>query len=417
MVGWLACLCWSLWALASTVEAVGWLALVGMSGLSATDFNDPSRCIGLRGLTRKQIRLCKKNAEHMLSIRQGAAMALRECQEQFHHSVWNCSLVRPLSLFGATLPRLPSAVISQDPHAHELPLNFHSADAGPLDPWKPSGARKTRRGVEEDVSASILAGLGAVGGSREAAFVHAISAAGVAHKVTRDCSEGRLSKCGCDSSHRGDSGQGFQWAGCSDNVHYGAAFSRKFVDAEERKKRLSMDLMLANLHNNEAGRQVIQRQMGLQCKCHGVSGSCELKTCWRAMPKFRKVGDVLKRKFDGATEVKLGKGINSQGQTRSSRSVLVPVYSYLKEQTKADLVFLRPSPNYCAARDAQGIDTAGRVCNASSSGPDGCGQLCCRRGFRQERIQSVHRCECKFHWCCEVKCQLCHQTQLRQTCR
>jgi hypothetical protein len=45
--------------------------------------------------------------------------------------------------------------------------------------------------------------------------------------------------------------------------------------------------------------------MKIDCKCHGVSGSCELRTCWRAMPTFRKVGDVIKEKFDGATEVKL----------------------------------------------------------------------------------------------------------------
>ncbi len=86
--------------------------------------------------------------------------------------------------------------------------------------------------------------------------MHAIAAAGVAHEVTRDCSQGRLAKCGCDASFRGDSGNGFQWAGCSDNVHYGSAFSRAFVDAHERKKRQPLEKMLMNLHNNEAGRKV-----------------------------------------------------------------------------------------------------------------------------------------------------------------
>jgi len=36
-------------------------------------------------------------------------------------------------------------------------------------------------------------------------------------------------------------------------------------------------------------RQIIERAMRIECKCHGVSGSCELRTCWKAMPSFREV--------------------------------------------------------------------------------------------------------------------------------
>jgi len=44
--------------------------------------------------------------------------------------------------------------------------------------------------------------------------------------------------------------------------------------------------------------------MKVQCKCHGVSGSCEVKTCWRSVPAFREVGNILKDKYNGATEVR-----------------------------------------------------------------------------------------------------------------
>ncbi|RXN31682.1 Wingless-type MMTV integration site member 4b [Labeo rohita] len=48
--------------------------------------------------------------------------------------------------------------------------------------------------------------------------------------------------------------------------------------------------------------EAILHNMQVECKCHGVSGSCELRTCWKVMPPFRRVGAVLKERFDGATE-------------------------------------------------------------------------------------------------------------------
>ena len=57
------------------------------------------------------------------------------------------------------------------------------------------------------------------------------------------------------------------------------------------------------LHNNEVGRLQVKNYMRTECKCHGLSGSCTLRTCWRKMPLFRDVGDRLKDKFDAAAKV------------------------------------------------------------------------------------------------------------------
>lgn len=48
-------------------------------------------------------------------------------------------------------------------------------------------------------------------------------------------------------------GTGWQWGGCSDNVVFGEAISKQFVDTLEtgQDARAAM-----NLHNNEAGRKV-----------------------------------------------------------------------------------------------------------------------------------------------------------------
>lgn len=62
--------------------------------------------------------------------------------------------------------------------------------------------------------------------------------------------------------------------------------------------------------------------MKVECKCHGVSGSCEVRTCWKVMPPFRRVGSVLKEKFEGATEV--------YPKRVGSRKLLVPKSSRFK---------------------------------------------------------------------------------------
>jgi len=117
-------------------------------------------------------------------------------------------------------------------------------------------------------------------GTRETAFVHAISSAGVAHAVTRSCSTGTIDRCGCDRTVQDRVKDGFEWSGCSDNIAYGNAFAKTFVDARERVKGNSeckglvtisnsnaavvkpsvkgsaASKALMNLHNNNAGRKV-----------------------------------------------------------------------------------------------------------------------------------------------------------------
>jgi hypothetical protein len=49
--------------------------------------------------------------------------------------------------------------------------------------------------------------------------------------------------------------------------------------------------------------------MSKECKCHGMSGSCTIKTCWMKLPQFYQVGEVVKDRFDGASQVDQGKVI------------------------------------------------------------------------------------------------------------
>lgn len=78
--------------------------------------------------------------------------------------------------------------------------------------------------------------------------------------------------------------------------------------------------------------QHVQAEMRQECKCHGMSGSCTVKTCWMRLPTFRIVGDNLKDRFDGASRVMVSnslRGGNSENsiQHHNSASNLLNVPS------------------------------------------------------------------------------------------
>ncbi|GAB6022554.1 Protein Wnt-4 [Chamberlinius hualienensis] len=331
------------------VNALRWLALSRMSSLAS--INNADMCEKMTGLITRQVRICKRNLDMMNSVGSGAQRAIDECQYQFSTRRWNCSLSDDSRLF--------SKVISV--------------------------------------------------GTREAAFVHSLAAAGVAHAVTRACSSGEIQRCGCDRTVRGISPSGFQWSGCSDHVGYGTAFSRTFVDARDKKASKTDSRAMMNLHNNEAGRKILEQNMQIECKCHGVSGSCELKTCWKSMPSFRKVGEILKEKFDGATEV--------EERKVGSRRTLAPINSQYKSPTDVDLVYMDTSPDFCERDKRTGsLGTQGRICNKTSKAVDGCDLMCCGRGYKTSSQTVYERCRCKFYWCCYVKCKKCVRTVEIHTC-
>ncbi|KAG7251739.1 hypothetical protein CRUP_011585, partial [Coryphaenoides rupestris] len=173
---------------------------------------------------------------------------------------------------------------------------------------------------------------------QEAAFVYAISSAGVVYAVTKACSLGELKICGCDGLKRGRAGdeQGeFDWGGCSDDIHYGIKFAKDFVDAREWMVKDARALM--NLHNNRCGRMAVKRFMKLECKCHGVSGSCAVRTCWLAMADFRRTGDYLRKKYNTAVEVTMNQ--DGTGFTVADKD--------FKGNTKNELVYVENSPDYC----------------------------------------------------------------------
>ncbi|OAD59025.1 Protein Wnt-6 [Eufriesea mexicana] len=259
--------------------------------------------------------------------------------------------------------------------------------------------------------------------TRETGFVNAITAAGVTYAVTRACTMGHLVECSCDKmtskGHRlgkltrtvesakslpteGD----WEWGGCGDNVKFGFKKSRDFMDAPYRKR--SDIKTLVKLHNNNAGRLAIRDFMSTECKCHGLSGSCTVRTCWRKMPPFRDVGNRLKESFDGAAKVipsNDGHSFITEGPT-------------IKPPDRFDLIYSEDSPDFCKPNRKTGsLGTQGRRCNSTSQGVDGCELLCCGRGYDTRVVKEKISCECRFRWCCEVTCNTCLDKKTINTCR
>ena len=78
------------------------------------------------------------------------------------------------------------------------------------------------------------------------------------------------------------------------------------------------------------------------------------------LPLYAQIGEILKKKFDQAQEVRQRK--------RRGRRMLEPRFQRFKPHTDTDLVFLKDSPTYCDFNVNEGsLGTHGRECNPVST--------------------------------------------------
>ncbi|VFV17500.1 protein wnt-5a precursor [Lynx pardinus] len=291
-------------------------------------------CSQLAGLSQGQKKLCHLYQDHMQYIGEGAKTGIKECQYQFRHRRWNCSTVDNTSVFGRVMQ---IGVVGKTTTAEESAVGPFRVRA------KTSGGCRSHHLLLLRVGAALLASPGPVGAG-------GLARVGGVLGLGRPCPRpGPLGGSRC--APRGAAGR----------------------------------------------RTTVYNLADVACKCHGVSGSCSLKTCWLQLADFRKVGDALKEKYDSAAAMRL-----------NSRGKLVQVNSRFNSPTTQDLVYIDPSPDYCVRNESTGsLGTQGRLCNKTSEGMDGCELMCCGRGYDQFKTVQTERCHCKFHWCCYVKCKKC----------
>ncbi|KFD51575.1 LOW QUALITY PROTEIN: hypothetical protein M513_07454 [Trichuris suis] len=223
------------------------------------------------GLIGAQTKLCKRHADLMPIIMKAASLTVTVCQQQFKDNRWNCSSVK-------YVPKLTPDLTK---------------------------------------------------GTREQALVYALSAAAVTHGIAKACSSGLIAYCPCGNVADDFKEQNYVRRGCSDNIQYGQKVSKEWTKLSRpkmqgkqrfngnRNRRLfrhdtddsvyakgDSDLFYVhqeeeaaltpqarmNQHNNRVGRNVIGQMLETKCKCHGVSGACNLKTCWKVLPPLSHVG-------------------------------------------------------------------------------------------------------------------------------
>ncbi|KAL7063165.1 hypothetical protein AAHC03_01983 [Spirometra sp. Aus1] len=312
-------------------------------------------CVYSYGLSRSQLALCHQHFDHMPVVGVGARIGIQQCEEQFKYRHWNCSSARE-----------PFALGSVARH-----------------------------------------------GTKESGFAHAISSAGVVHALARICRAGRLSSCSCSMAERPQQlHRDWIWGGCGDNIDYAYRFSKTFIDVREKEKSfprnsLGLARKLMNLHNNRVGRLAVYKLATVACKCHGMSGSCSLRTCWTQLSPFRRVGQHLHEKYEGAIKVKF----NKRGTQLRRAS------PHLRRVTSDHLIYLDDSPNYCTVNPLTGKTiTTGRECLLRDNTMDRCQVLCCGRGYRTYTREVEEKCFCRFHWCCKIECQKCYKQEEFHVC-
>lgn len=151
--------------------------------------------------------------------------------------------------------------------------------------------------------------------------------------------------------------------------------------------------------------QLVKEKTSVNCVCHGVSGSCSVRTCFKKVPDVDELGNQLYKQYFIAKHVE------------KVNSALKPVESSVPKLTKNELAYLEFSPNFCKRNITYGIyGTSGRRCYPDRTDQTSCSVLCCGGQTIQKTVmkkQDQSAC-CEFVWCCRLDCSKCTTYEVTQ---
>lgn len=294
--------------------------------------------------TRRQNHQCRKEFGLPETLREARRLATTHCEDQFRYDRWNCSI--------------------------EI---------------------RGKRNIFKKLY-------------KETAFVHALTSAAMTHSIARACAEGRMTKCSCGPRKQNRADQTFQWGGCNDNLKHGKRVTRSFLDLRGGDSDEETEILR---HDSEVGIEAVSTLMKDKCKCHGVSGSCSMKTCWKKLSDFNATALLLRQKYNQA--IRKAPNVRTMRREAPSSRVKKPKQRRKKQQSQyTTLYYLETSPTYCSV-------TKDRQC----LNPDNCANLCCGRGYTTRVFRQVEKCRCRFNngRCCQLICDYCQRYEDRYFCK
>ncbi|XP_077997512.1 protein Wnt-9a-like [Glandiceps talaboti] len=321
-------------------------------------------------LSKKQKKMCRRDTGMPETLYEAIRLSQRECQIQFHGERWNCT----------------------------------SGDSYIVNILKK--------------------------GYKETSILYAISSAGLTHTVASACSQGTLDRCTCDESFNDqENKEAWQWGGCGDNIKYSQKFVQNFLNGKKSGKDFRA---IVEKHNSDVGVRVIRQEVKETCKCHGVSGSCASRTCWRQLRPFSQIGKLLKDKYENAIKV-----VSTTNESTGKTQLVTKRRKGKKEKEMegddeadnnegaspkdtdegasprdTDLVYVDKSPNFCT-RSKFTPGTSGRVCLKDTN----CQSICCGRGYNIKSKIVEKPCRCRVVWCCYVDCDMCTEREEIHLCK
>ncbi|CAB3990097.1 Wnt-4-like [Paramuricea clavata] len=258
-------------------------------------------------------------------------------------------------------------------------------------------------------------------GTREAAFLRALSSAALVFAVTQRCATDGVCDCGKQPRRsllkrhkRKNPGWKYAYGGCHDNIAVGTKFSIDFLDGHEIRQTKHNDRKLTKLHNNDLGRKIVERSLNITCRCPNFE-QCATKECTRMLiVPFSKIAEDLFGRYQQAKLVtgeksksaKFGMVLKIKNDVRS--------YKKLRKVEARSMVYLSRSRDFCLAdvhNPYKYPGTKGRECamrlrsnirNLAEYNPtlslnfNVCANLCCGRGSLTKKVEKQVTCTCRF---------------------